>query len=49
MIVKFSLEVVNSDKELVEGHALKGGVNQVFGNRENSNYKNNETRWFLLE
>lgn len=32
MIVKFSLVVVNFDKLLVEGHALRGGMNQTFEN-----------------
>ena len=32
MIVKLSLVVVNVDKPLVEGHTLRGGMNQMFEN-----------------
>lgn len=32
MIVKFSLVVVNFNKLLVEGHALRGRMNQMFEN-----------------
>ena len=32
LIVKLSLVVVNVDKPLVEGHTLRGGMNQMFEN-----------------